>query len=70
MTRVLELKKLLINTYCFLPSNGSDPSKFWKDNQKEYLALAQMAKDILSMPASSAPVERLFSIAGRVFTPL
>ena len=48
----------------------SDPSKFWKDNEKEYLALAQMAKDILSMPASSAPVERLFSIAGRVFTPL
>ena len=48
----------------------SDPSKFWKDNEKEYLTLAQMAKDILSMPASSAPVERLFSIAGRDFTPL
>ena len=47
-----------------------DPSKFWKDNEKEYLTHAQTAKDILSMPASSAPVETLFSIAGRVFTPL
>lgn len=45
----------------------TDPARFWKENEKEYLPLAQIAKDILSIPLSSAPVEHLFSVG---FLPL
>ena len=46
---------------------STDPANFWKEHQ--YQVLAKLAKEVLAVPASSAPVERLFSIAGKVFTP-
>ena len=46
---------------------NADPAKFWKENQKNFPSL--VAKEVLSVPASSAPVERLSSIAGKVFSP-
>ena len=48
---------------------AQNPAKYWKDNQKKYPLLSRLAKDVLGVPSSSAPVERLFSIAGKVFTP-
>ena len=48
---------------------STDPAKYWRENQKKYPFLAMLAKDVLGVPSSSAPVERLFSIAGKVFTP-
>ena len=48
---------------------AQNPAKYWKDNQKKYSLLSRLAKDVLGVPSSSAPVERLFSIAGKVFTP-
>ena len=46
-----------------------NPAKYWQDNQKKYPLLSRLAKDVLGVPSSSAPVERLFSIAGKVFIP-
>ena len=53
----------------FLMSYGKNCSQESKENQKKYPILAMLAKDVLGVPSSSAPVERLFSIAGKVFTP-
>ena len=47
----------------------SDPLIFWKVNQKQFPSLAKLVPNYLCIPASSAPVERLFSIAGKIFRP-
>lgn len=47
----------------------ANPATFWKENKKKFPLLSILAKEVLSIPSSSAPVERLFSIAGKVFTP-
>lgn len=40
-----------------------NPRLFWKDHEQEYPVLAKLARDILSIPASGAGVERLFNCA-------
>ena len=40
-------------------------ANFWNENDKEYPSFAMIAKKFLSVPSSSAPVESLFSIAGK-----
>ena len=47
----------------------ADPLQYWKENQFTYPDLAKLVCCYLHIPASSAPVERVFSIAGRVFRP-
>ena len=47
----------------------TNPLTFWRDNKNKYQKLAIVAQKVLSIPASSAPVERLFSIAGKVVRP-
>ena len=47
----------------------SDPLQFWQTHEKKWPNLAILASRYLTIPASSAPVERLFSIAGKVFRP-
>ena len=39
---------------------------YWKENQYKYPKLSKLALKYLTVPASSAAVERLFSIAGKV----
>ncbi|KAF9882542.1 hypothetical protein FE257_007499, partial [Aspergillus nanangensis] len=39
------------------------PLIFWKENQHRYPALAAAARDVLSIPATGAGVERLFNSA-------
>ena len=50
-------------------SMTTNPLQFWKENEKKYPVMAKLAKEVLGVPSSSSPVERLFSIAGKVFTP-
>ena len=49
----------------------SDPLAFWKapENNARFSQMAKLASNYLCIPASSAPVERLFSITGKVFCP-
>ena len=47
----------------------ADPLSYWKRHSRTYPALARIAPTYLAIPASSAPVERLFSVAGKVFRP-
>ena len=47
----------------------TNPLDYWKINYINYPTLAKLANKLLSTPATSAPVERLFSIAGKVFRP-
>ncbi|MGH0132117.1 UNVERIFIED_CONTAM: hypothetical protein FKN15_048756 [Acipenser sinensis] len=48
---------------------GSDPLAFWKSHEPQFPALAKLAARYLNVPATSAAVERVFSIAGRTFRP-
>ena len=60
-----------VNVYLSQPCTDrhSDPLQFWKAQHGNFPTLSQLVPHHLSIPASSAPVERLFSIAGKVFRP-
>ena len=57
--------------YLALPilDEKEDPLGFWKKHEHRFPLLSKLAAFYLSIPASSAPVERLFSIAGKIFRP-
>ena len=40
-----------------------DSVEFWIENEKAYPSLAPLVCDLLTIPASSAPIERVFSTA-------
>ena len=43
--------------------------KYWKEHHSVYPFLAKVAITVLGIPASSVPVECLFSIAKKFFRP-
>ena len=49
-------------------TNAKDALDFWRVNEGRFPALALLAKKYLSVQASSADTERMFSIAGHVFS--
>lgn len=57
-----------LETYLSQPrgTRNKDILQWWKLNQVQFPILAKMAKDILSISATSVPVERLFSKASLV----
>jgi hypothetical protein len=46
-----------------LPDN---PLEFWKNHNMEFPILAKVARQIFSIPATTASVERSFSVAGNI----
>ena len=44
----------------------ADILDFWVQHEQIYPDIANIAFDVLTIPASSAPVERVFSTAGHV----
>ena len=52
-----------------LAAEGTDVLAFWKANQLNYPTLAAMAKDYLTVQASSVPSERAFSTGVDLVTP-
>jgi len=47
-----------------------DPLEWWKHHQNTFPKLAEMAKKYLGCLATSAPIERLWSVAGRMMAKL
>lgn len=45
-----------------------DPLLYWQNQTQEYPLLSSVALDYLTIPASSAPIERVFSSAGESTT--
>jgi hypothetical protein len=48
----------------------SDPHQYWIARAKDYPRLSRMALDVMTVPAMSAEVQRLFSAVGLMVTPL
>lgn len=48
----------------------SDPLAWWRDNQARFPLLSKVARKYMTICATSAPSERVFSAAGNIVTPL
>jgi len=48
----------------------ADPLQWWKTNQARYPTIAHVARQVLAIPATSVPSERVFSKTGRLVTKL
>ena len=51
------------NTNIYIDTVSVRPLTFWKEHQARFPAIAALARDTLSFPATGAGVERLFNTA-------
>ena len=69
--KLSEAQKYLETGFDVTFVSGKDILDFWRIHEKEYpYSLAKMARQYLGCPASSASVERIFSVAGQFFDDL
>ena len=70
-TRSITEQKLEIQKYLEDPHEDDKtcPLQYWKAHRNVYPTLAEVATTVLGIPASSAAVERLFRVAGKIFRP-
>lgn len=45
-------------------ADSVNPLEYWKSQSHKYPTISAVAVDILAIPATSAPVERVFLLAG------
>ena len=50
-------------------ADDSDPLEYWRQNKETMPELTSLVLDYLAILAASAPIERLFSVARKVFRP-
>ena len=56
-------------TYLLMLNNSSDVQRFWKEHEWQLPKMADIARQLLSVPATSTSSERVFSsVCGAVFT--
>jgi hypothetical protein len=55
-------------SYCDESGVVQNPLEWWRKNEYLYPCLAKYAKRVLAIPATSAPSERVFSVAGQTVT--
>lgn len=67
-TRSDELEEYLAEV-AMLEEDVDEPIKWWREKEKKYPRLAKVALHHLSVPATSAPVERIFSVGGYLMRP-
>ena len=73
VTKKLDKYKKEKGAHLFVNGSNADkgfnsPLQWWKQNHREYPNIWMLAKRILSVPATSAPSERVFSVASLIAT--
>ena len=60
----------MLNEYVAITKNKTADNAllWWKDNEADFKWIARLAKKYLGVQASSAAVERMFSISGHIFS--
>ena len=63
-----ELQNYLTTAFEYLDSENFDVLTWWRDHEQRFPILAQLAKQVLSMPVSTVAVEQEFSDSGNTIT--